>query len=403
MTTATTMTDASLDAVVEQFLAAAHHNDDDVVGLLGAQYDAGLAWPHFSPGWGGLGTSREATRRVRDRLREAAIPASRAGFVGLNQAATLIHDHGSDEHKTRFLRRIFTGEDQWCQLFSEPGAGSDLANVATMAVAEDAGWRVSGQKVWTSNAHHADFALLLARTDPTQRKHRGMSLFIVDMSDPGVDVRRLRQADGGGRFSEVFLDNVAVAGDFLLGDPGQGWALSMHILTTERDGAGGVFLRPIDDVLDLWRARRGAHTSPAALRDDVIKLWIESRVVALSSRRQRTTTDPREAAVLGSLAKIAASEHSQRYSELMAVIIGPDVLIDADYDEAFAEDADPDSAVSKDFGALSAHRFVLRTRAMSIEGGTNEISRNLIGERTLGLPPDIRVDKDIAWRDLPKS
>jgi alkylation response protein AidB-like acyl-CoA dehydrogenase len=402
MTTVTTMTDASLDAVVEQFLAEAHHNyDDDTIGLLGAQYDAGLAWPHFRRGWGGLGTTREMTLRVRDRLREAGIPASRAGFVGFNQAATLIHDQGSDKHKTRFLRRIFTGEDQWCQLFSEPGAGSDLANVATIAVAEGQGWRVSGQKVWTSNAQHADFALLLARTDPAQPKHRGMSLFIIDMSDPGVEVSPLRQADGAARFNEVFLHNVAVTGDFRLGGPGQGWALSMHILTTERDGAGAVFLRPIDDVVGLWRRR--AHASPAALRDEVIKLWIESRVIALSNRRQRTTSDPHEAAVLGSLAKVAASEHSQRYSELMSVIIGPDVLIDADYDDAFAEDADPGSAASKDFGALSAHRFVIRTRAMSIEGGTNEISRNLIGERTLGLPPDIRVDKDIAWRDLPKS
>lgn len=400
MTTVPTTTDASVVAVVDRFLADAHRSED-VVGLLGAQYDAGLAWPHFAPGWGGLGASREVTRWVRNRLREAGIPASRAGFVGLNQAATLIHDQGSDKHKTRFLRRIFTGEDQWCQLFSEPGAGSDLANVATIAVHEGTGWRVSGQKVWTSTARHADFALLLARTDPAQPKHRGMSLFIVDMSDPGVDVRPLRQADGGARFSEVFLENAAVAEDFLLGAAGQGWALSMHILTTERDGASEIFLRPIDDVMELWRRR--AHASAAALRDDVVKLWIESRVLALSSFRQRTTSDPREAGVLGSLAKVAASEHSQRYGELMSVIIGPDVLIDADYEDAFAEDANPGSAVTKDFGALSAHRFVIRTRAMSLEGGTNEISRNLIGERTLGLPPDIRVDKDIPWRDLPKS
>jgi alkylation response protein AidB-like acyl-CoA dehydrogenase len=398
----TTATDASIRTVVDRFVSQARtRGQDDVVGVLGAQYDAGLAWPHFASGWGGLGTSREDTRWVRDRLRQAGIPASRAGFVGLNQAATLIHDQGSNDHRARFLRRIFTGEDQWCQLFSEPGAGSDLANVATIAAGDDSGWRVSGQKVWTSNARHADFALLLARTDPGQPKHRGMSLFILDMSDPGVVLRPLRQADGGGRFSEVFLDEVAVPGEFLLGEPGQGWALSMHILTTERDGASGVFLRPIDDLITLWRGR--ADSSPAALRDEVVKLWIESKVLALSSQRQRNTTDDREAAVLGSLAKVAASEHTQRYSELMSLIIGPDVLIEADYDDAFAEDADPDSVVSKDFGALAPHRFVIRTRAMSIEGGTNEISRNLIGERTLGLPPDIRVDKSMAWRDLPKS
>lgn len=395
-------TEVAVDTAVDRFLAhAGTRADTDVIGVLGAQYDAGLAWPHFSPGWGGLGTSREESRTVRDRLREAGIPLSRAGFIGLNQAAALIHDHGSNDHKARFLRRIFTGEDQWCQLFSEPGAGSDLANVATSAAADGVGWRVSGQKVWTSNARHADFALLLARTDPGQPKHRGMSLFILDMSDPGVEVRPLRQADGGARFSEVFLDDVAVSGDFLLGDPGHGWALSMHILTTERDGASGAFVRPIDDLVALWLTRAGS--SPDALRDEVVKLWIESKVLALSSRRQRGSADPREISVLGSLAKVAASEHTQRYSELMSLILGPDVLIEADYDDALAEDANRRSVVSKDFGALSPHRFVIRTRAMSIEGGTNEICRNLIGERSLGLPPDIRVDKDMAWRDLPKS
>jgi alkylation response protein AidB-like acyl-CoA dehydrogenase len=398
----TVTTEAPVNAIVDRFLAVAHnHLGNDVIAVLGAQYDAGLAWPHFAPGWGGLGASREDGRRVRDRLKEAGIPASRAGFVGLNQAATLLHDLGSAHHNTRFMRRIFTGEDQWCQLFSEPGAGSDLANVATIAARDGAGWRVNGQKVWTSNARHSGFALLLARTDPGRPKHRGMSLFIVDMSQPGVEVRPLRQADGGARFSEVFLNDAAVPGDFLLGAEGQGWALSMHILGTERDGASGVFLRPIEDLLDVWQAR--ARFSPAALRDEVVKLWIESKVQRLSSRRQRSTGDTREAAILGSLAKIAASEHTQRYGELMSLIIGPDILVSADYDQAFAEDADPNSAASKDFSALAPHRFVIRTRAMSIEGGTNEISRNLVGERTLGLPPDIRVDKTVAWRDLPKS
>lgn len=395
-------TEVVITAATQQFIESiAALGLSDTTEILTAQYKAGLAWPHFSPGWGGLGASRDATRRVREHLSSAGIPTSRAGFVGLHQAATLIHEHASDEHKARFLRRIFTGEDQWCQLFSEPGAGSDLANVATTAVRGDAGWQVNGQKVWTSNARHAKYALLLARTDPDVPKHRGLSLFVLDMSSAGVRVSPLRQADGGARFSEVFLDDVDVPAAFLLGESGQGWALSMHILATERDGASAVFHKPINDLLELWRGNLHAHDS--ALRDDVTRIWIESNVVWLNAQRQRATQATREAEILASLSKIAASEHMQRYSEVMGSVLGPDAVIHADYDDALAEDANPNSAAAKDFTVLSPHRFLIRTRAMSIEGGTNEISRNLIGERTLGLPGDIRVDKTAAWRDLSRS
>jgi alkylation response protein AidB-like acyl-CoA dehydrogenase len=242
---------------------------------------------------------------------------------------------------------------------------------------------------------------LLARTDPAAPKHSGLSLFIVDMSDPGITVRPLRQADGGARFSEVFLDDVAIPHNQSLGAPGQGWALSMQVLTTERDGASGVFLRPIDDLIELWRHR--SSSSAPALCSEVVKVWIEAQVIALSRKRQMSSSDPREVSVLGSLAKIAASEHTQRYSEVMSLVAGPDVLIEADYDKALTEDASATSAVSKNFGTLSAHRFVIRARAMSIEGGTNEISRNVIGERTLGLPPDVRVDKVAPWHSLAQS
>lgn len=373
----------------------------ELVAFLGNQYDVGLAWPHFRPQWGGLGLGAEESRLLRRRLAAAGVPASPASFVGLYQASALLHEAGSSEQRDRYLRRIFTGEDQWCQLFSEPGAGSDLANVASRAVRVEDGWRIDGQKVWTSNARHATVGLLLARTDPSLPKHRGMTLFVIDMRDPGVEVRPLRQADGGARFSEVFLSDVHVRDDQRLGPEGQGWALSMSTLSNERDGASDVFAVPVERLLSPWRDARDRHG--AVLRDAVVGTWAESFLLDVFRARQRLTADPRDSAVLRSIAKIAASEHVQRMSTVLAEVIGPDVLVAADYDEASAEDRRRESVKAKDFATLTPHRLVLRSRAMSIEGGTNQISRNIVGERVLGLPPDIRVDKTGPWQDTARS
>jgi alkylation response protein AidB-like acyl-CoA dehydrogenase len=391
----TSEVDAAIETLAHMLPAAAP------VPVLGAQYDLGLAWPHFAVGRGGLGLAVEHSREVRTRLRTMGMPVTRAGFVGLHQASALIHDVGSEQDKDRYLRRIFTGEDQWCQLFSEPGAGSDLANVSTSAELQGDAWALNGQKVWTSNARHANLALVLARTDPVVTKHQGMTMFIMDMHAPGVEVRPLRQADGGARFSEVFLDNVLTPDSMRLGMPGQGWGLSMHILGTERGGASDVFVVPVDGLLDQWRRRR--HLNAPALRDDVTRMWIESIVIRLNSERQQALGDSREAALLSAVAKVATSEYTQRLSSVLAVVLGPEMLVHADYDTALAEDLSPDSAAAKDFATLSPHRLAIRSRAMSIEGGTNEISRNIIGERTLGLPGDVRVDKGRPWRDVARA
>jgi alkylation response protein AidB-like acyl-CoA dehydrogenase len=397
MTEAGPFKDEIEDAIGE---LAALVNKVDEVELFGRQYDLGLAWPRFAPPWGGWGLSADSGLHVSQRLRSRGVPPSPAGFVGLHQVSTLLHDIGADEQKLRYLRRIFTGEDQWCQLFSEPGAGSDLANVSCIARLSGDEWVLDGQKVWTSNARHANLGLLLARTDPGARKHSGMTMFIVDMTTPGIEVRPLRQADGGARFSEVFLDGVVVPDSLRLGTPGQGWALSMRILATERGGASDVFLRPVAELLELWASR--GHAARAA-RDDVAQRWIESRVIALNGERQRTTSDADTAKRLASIAKVMSSEHSQRVSSTLATLLGPDILVAADFDEALAEDIRPQSAAMKDFAALPPARFLVRARAMSIEGGTNEISRNIIGERVLGLPPDIRVDKDRPWVEVTKG
>ncbi|WP_246361227.1 acyl-CoA dehydrogenase family protein [Haloechinothrix aidingensis] len=276
-----------------------------------------------------------------------------------------------------------------------------MAGVATLAAREDDDWLVTGQKVWTSGAHQAHFALLLARTDPDVPKHRGMTMFIVDMSADGVEVRPLRQADGGARFSEVFLTDVRIPDAMRLGPVGDGWGVALRVLQTERSGASDVFIRPVEDLLDSWRGR--GRFLPAAMRDDVVKMWMDAAVFELSRNRQRAVAGTDDAVRLGAIAKVAASEHAQRLSTVMAAVLGPDILTRADYDEAFAEDRTGEESPSDRFAALPPHRYLLRTRAMSIEGGTNEISRNIISERVLGLPADIRVDKDRPWRELTRS
>jgi alkylation response protein AidB-like acyl-CoA dehydrogenase len=368
--------------------------------LLGAQFDLGLAWPHFAVDSGGLGVSAAEARAIRERVVGAGLPASAASFVGLHQASALIHDFGSEDQRRRYLRRIFTGEDQWCQLFSEPGAGSDLANVGTRGRLEGDVWRFEGQKVWTSVARHATHALLLARTDPAAHKHRGMTMFVLEMHQPGVEVRPLRQMDGGARFSEVFLSEAKVRDSARLGEPGAGWAMSLHILNVERGGASELFHRPVQEILDLARAQAG---SAELFRDDVVRLWIQGRLNSISQQRGRATQDSEEKARVAGIAKIAASEHAQRHAELLALLLGVEAVAGADYERAFEEDTDPKSVGAKPFAALSPHRFILRSRAMSIEGGTNEIARNIVGERVLGLPPDVRVDKGKPWQERVRS
>jgi alkylation response protein AidB-like acyl-CoA dehydrogenase len=393
-----------VDARVAEFARIAAALADAMTGLHGAQYDRGLAWPDFDTGWGGLGLSADAAAEVCARIAALGLPPSSGDFVALHQVARLIHDVGTDEQKQRFLRRIFTGEDHWCQLFSEPGAGSDLAGLAAAALEDGNGWTVTGQKVWTSGARHANWALLLARTDPSAVKHRGLTMFIVDMSASGVEVRPIRQADGGARFSEVFLDGVRIPDDLRIGTVGGGWAAALTVLGTERVGASDVFLRPIGELLTLFRRIPDQDPRKRSLRDEVVRVWIARRTIELTAARKRASSDTAEVGRLASLAKLAASEHAQHLAQLLASLVGPDILIQADYDAALARDQDPQSAAGlPDLSSLSRARFLIRSRAMSIEGGTSEIQRNLIGERTLGLSADIRVDKSRPWQEVPRT
>jgi len=365
----------------------------------GAQFDLGLAWVHFPEGQGGLGVSPGLQDLVNQTLDEAGAPDNFAfNGIGVGMAGPVIQAFGSDAHKHRFLRNIWTCDEVWCQMFSEPGAGSDVAALATRAVRNGDEWVVNGQKVWTTLAHVARWGLLLARTDPDAPKHKGLTYFIVDMQAAGVEVRPLRQLTGDAEFNEVYLTDVRIPDSDRLGDVGDGWRVAIATLMNERNAIGAASAAPresgpIARAVDLWRshARRDG-----ALADRVARLWIEAEVVRLTNvralqRRSAGTPGPEE-----SVGKLAATELSQRVNELCVDLSGERGLLVSDYEmtrpQAIAL-ASPDE-VTKAF---------LRSRANTIEGGTSEIMRNIIGERVLGLPGDVRTDRNLPWSQVPRS
>ena len=230
-----------LEEALEAFLAAHDPSALSPVEYRGARYDAGLAWVHFPEGFGGLGVRPKLQAVVERRLREAgAPPPADTLFFGLALAGPTVVTHGSDDVRHRLLRPMFTGEEVWCQLFSEPGAGSDLAGLSTRAVKDGDEWVVNGQKVWNTIAHLADRGMLVTRTDPDQPKHKGLTYFAVDMHDPGVEVRPLRQITGEAEFNEVFFTDVRIPDADRIGDVGEGWRVSMTTLMNERTTIGGI-------------------------------------------------------------------------------------------------------------------------------------------------------------------
>ena len=389
----TSLVHRALDSLLEQFPDPGAASR---VVFLRAQYDRGLAWVNFESGYGGLGVAAALQHDVDARLAAAGAPRPGSGdYVGLHQCAAAIDAFGDHDQKARFLPGIFTGSERWCQLFSEPGAGSDLAGLATAAIRDGDEWLVTGQKVWTSGAHLADWAILVARSEPDAPKHRGLTFFVCDMTLPGIEVRPLRQADGAAHFSEVFLDDVRLPDDLRLGDPGQGWAVALTGLHAEREGIGEILTSPWDDVAAAWeRYDTSDPVMAAVMRQRVIACWMEVRLLELSRARLVAAQGRAGSTPLGSLQKIAQSRANQRASSLLVDLMGPAGLVGFDYEAARASEHE---------GAAPPQMQVVRCRANSIEGGTDEIQRNVIGEQVLGLPGDVRVDKNVPWRSIPRS
>jgi alkylation response protein AidB-like acyl-CoA dehydrogenase len=380
------------------FLAEHDPAGADRLAFLQARFDAGLAWVMFPPGLGGIGAPRALQPAVDEVFAEAGAPDNnpRRIGIGLGMAAPTILRHGTDEQRQRWLRPLWTGEEVWCQLFSEPGAGSDLAGLSTRAVRDGDDWVVNGQKVWTSMAHEARWAILIARTDPEVPKHQGLTYFVLDMTDPGVEVRPLRQITGEAEFNEVFLTDVRIPDAHRLGAVGEGWLVAQTTLMNERVAIGGAAVPreggTIGLVTELWRTRPELRTP--GLHDALMRLWVDAEAARLTGIRLRQQLAAGQPGPEGSAAKLVFARLNQEISALELEVLGEEGLR---YDDWTMR-----RPTSVDFAGRSAGYRYLRAKGNSIEGGTSEILRNIIAERVLGLPQEIRLDKDVAWKDVPK-
>jgi alkylation response protein AidB-like acyl-CoA dehydrogenase len=392
---------AQLDAArqtIEQALddlLAQHDPRGDVTEFLGARFDAGLAWVYYPVGLGGLGLPRPLQAIVEERMLAVGAPnPGQFNALGLGMGAPVLLAHGTPEQQQQWLRPLFTCEEIWCQMFSEPGAGSDLAALACKAVRDGDEWVVNGQKVWTTLAHVARWGMLVVRTDPDVSKHKGMSYFIIDMHSPGVEVRPLRQITGEAEFNEVYFDDARVPHENLIGDLGDGWRVSLTTLMNERVMIGGTTpprgSGAIGDLVEVWRERGG---SPAE-RDHLMRLWVEAETARLTNVRARENLKAGTPGPEGSTGKITYATLNQRIYEFAVDLMGAEGMLYDSYEmtrpEMFAPIEDPRKAF-------------LRARGNSIEGGTTEIMKRILGERVLGLPGEPQVDKDLPWNQIPRS
>jgi alkylation response protein AidB-like acyl-CoA dehydrogenase len=350
--------------------------------------ESGLATPGWPAEYGGLGLAADAAAVITDELTRLRADRPADEFIGLALAGPTIIEWGSDEQKERFLRPLAIGQHRWCQLFSEPGAGSDLASLRTRAVKDGDHWVVNGQKVWSSYSDRADFGLLMARTDPSQPKHRGITYFLLDMHAPGVEVRPLRQLNGHSEFGEVFFTDVVVPDADRLGPEGLGWPVAISTLMQERSGLSG---RPgvgpgQADALAVRARQTGAWGDPV-LRDRIMQAFITERALQMATVRAFASLGRSEPGAEGSIRKLT---HAQ-----LEVTLG-----------LLATEAEPGDAIAwdaPDENAAAAVDAFLSGKILSIAGGTSEIQRNIIGERVLGLPRDRDPYADTPFEERPNG
>ena len=412
--------DPSADTIrreVREWLEANWNPDEDLVAWRNLLADVGWGMPVWPRQWHGRDLPQALAPVVDEEFaRLDAVGVAKTG-IRLLAAATLL-EHGSDAHKARFLRRILTGEDTWCQLFSEPGSGSDLAGATTRADRHGDHWIVNGQKVWTTSAHHADYGLLLARTDWDVPKHQGLSYFVLAMHQEGVEVRPLKQMNGHASFNQVFFTDAVVPAENLVSTVGNGWQVAITTLMHERRGADG--LRGVQRERDLpgriyeqereetavalepykWYPQRagrvdlvieraqatGRNTDPAT-RQEIAKLLTMARSAEWTARRARAAQQQgRPQGPEGSLGKLASSNIARQASHVHTLIAGANAML-------AGEDGDQDGLIAE---------ILVSVPATSIAGGTDEIQRNIIAERVLGLPKEPRMDTG-PFRDVKRN
>jgi alkylation response protein AidB-like acyl-CoA dehydrogenase len=348
-------------------------------------YDAGFAGITWPKAYGGQGLTGAEQIAWSQESRDYDLPNG-AFFIGISMPGNTLVELGTEEQKKRYLPKMLRGEEIWCQLFSEPGAGSDVASLQTSAVRDGDSWVLNGQKVWTSGAQFSDYGAILARTDPTKPKHNGISMFIVDMHAPGVTVRPLKVATGHSPFNEVFFDNVRMPGDALIGEENKGWDAAVVMLRHERIAIGTMGAsrtNPLgfDSLRDL--AAGLGRTSDQGVRRDLAELYARGRARQLFAMLLREETQAgRLPGARGSVAKLAGSELGRFAGTVAADVLG-DQLAGFDSDEIYA-----------------VTTSIIAAPGSAIAGGTSEIQRNIIGERVLGLAKDPGVDRATPFNQL---
>lgn len=357
---------------------------------------SGLVVPTWLPEHGGLGVGDEVARAIETVLRPLRL--ARLNPLGLNNTAAVLFSHGTEEQRRRFLPPIVRNEEKWCQLFSEPGAGSDLASLATRAVRDGDGWVVTGQKVWTTWANEADFAILLARTDPEQPKHKGITYFLLDMHQPGIQVRPLRQITGESEFNEVFIDGAYVPDAYRVGELNDGWRVSAATLSSERQmvsgtgsGSGGMGrLGGFSAKRLISLAQETGRWDDPVIRVKVMRLWAQEQVRGWTNARVRAALSAGQSpGAASSIGKVHQATLNQQIQDLMVDLLGIDAI-------AWPATDDPDAMPPEVHG-------MLRSLANGTEGGTTDINKNILGERVLGLPREPDPWKGKPWKDIPRS
>ena len=411
-------TEASVRAEARAWLEANWDTDLGLVEWRHKLADSGWGIPNWPTDWHGRDLPVGLVPIVEEEFRRiGALPIPKSGIRML--AAATILDHGSDMHKKKYLRRIITGEDIWCQLFSEPGSGSDLAGATTKAVMVGNKWVVNGQKVWTTSAHKADWGLLLARTDMDVPKHKGLSYFIIDMHQPGVETQPLKQMNGHASFNQVFLTDAEVMPDFQVAELGDGWKVATTTLMHERRGAdslrswgqvpdkkGRIYDEERTEIettlapykwypqragrVDLVMARAketGAFDDPA-VRQEIAKLMVLHKSAEWTARRARSAQEQgKPQGPEGSLGKLAASNVSRAAARVHTMISGADAMLSG-------ADGALDGTIAE---------ILISFPASAIAGGTDEIQKNIISERVLKMPKETRFDADKPFKDVPRN
>ena len=383
--------------------------------------DSGWAFPSWPEGFGGRGLSSAATKAAVQARREAGAFGPPNGVATFLAAPTIMH-YGTEEQKRKYIPKIVNGQEIWCQLFSEPGAGSDMAGLATKAIRDGDEWIVNGQKVWNSGAQWAQYGILIARTDPQQPKHRGITYFLIDMEQDGVDVRPLKEMTGDAAFNEVFLNDARVAESDRLGDLGDGWRVAMTTLSHERDpDTAGMGDTAAFGEIDLAESV-GEYSATLSSKNDGFSLALSggvTRVLEGVTSQFEASEDPK---VRQKLASILEMRRTSRWSGMRAAAKiksggqpGPEVstlkLLGSEmgrqirdvglesmgaHGMLYGQDAPVDGLF---------HAYSMFTPAQSIAGGSDEVQRNIIGERVLGLPrePGEKEQRELPWSELPRS